>query len=155
MIYYLKVTWNSDQQTYYLNHLDKWFFYIFHHFQERQILQKYLLAKKYAYKWSSKEIAYKSKCQGPEVLKLFSCSTQLSTNFILLINFKMPTIVGILTFISMINTTSERFKVRHFFICRYFSFYEQLKVCAPLSCAWKKFHNLGAWRPQTSMQKWQ
>ena len=43
---------------------------------------------------------------GPEVIKLFSYSTQLSTKFILLINVKMPTIVGILTFISMINTTS-------------------------------------------------
>ena len=30
--------------------------------------------------------------------------------FILPINVKMPTIVGILTFISRINTTSERFK---------------------------------------------
>ena len=38
----------------------------------------------------------------PEVIKLFSCSTQLSTKFILLINVK----VGILTFISTINTTS-------------------------------------------------
>ena len=36
--------------------------------------------------------------------KLFSCSTQLSMKFILLINVKMQTIVGILTFISMINT---------------------------------------------------
>ena len=40
----------------------------------------------------------------PEVIKLFSCSTQLSTKFILLINIKMPTRVGLLTFISMINT---------------------------------------------------
>ena len=64
---------------------------------------------------------------GPEVIKLFSCSTQLSMNFqwlittkmlknrsnvcftthmfvfILLINVKMPTLVGILTFISKIN----------------------------------------------------
>ena len=40
---------------------------------------------------------------GLEVLKLSSCSTQLSTKFILLINVKMPTIVSILTFISMIN----------------------------------------------------
>ena len=38
----------------------------------------------------------------------------------------MPTIFGILTFISMINTTSERLKARNFFICGYFSFYEQL-----------------------------
>ena len=47
---------------------------------------------------------------GPEVIKLFSYSTQLSTKFILLINVKIPTIVGILIFISMINTTSERLK---------------------------------------------
>ena len=46
---------------------------------------------------------------GPEVIKKISCSTQLSTKFILLINVKMPTIVGILTFISKINTTSESF----------------------------------------------
>ena len=49
------------------------------------------------------------------------------------INVKMPTIVGILTFISMINTTSERLKARSFFICRYFSAYEQLKFRAQLS----------------------
>ena len=30
--------------------------------------------------------------------------------------------VGILTNISMINTTSERLKARNFFICQYFSF---------------------------------
>ena len=41
---------------------------------------------------------------GPEVIKLFPCSTQLSMKFILLINVKMPTIVGILTFMSLINT---------------------------------------------------
>ena len=40
---------------------------------------------------------------GTEVMKLVPCSTQLSTKFILLINVKMPKIVGILTFISMIN----------------------------------------------------
>ena len=50
---------------------------------------------------------------GPEVIKFFSCSTQRSTKFILLINVKMPTIVGILTFISMINLTSERLKARN------------------------------------------
>ena len=41
---------------------------------------------------------------SPEVIKLFSCSTQLSTKFILLINVQMPTNVGILTLISMMNT---------------------------------------------------
>ena len=68
-----------------------------------------------------------------EVIKLFSSSTQLRTKLILLINVKMPTIVGILTFISMINTTSERLKARNFFICRYFSFDKQLKFRAQLS----------------------
>ena len=31
---------------------------------------------------------------GPEVIKLFSCSAQLILKFILLLNVKMPTIVG-------------------------------------------------------------
>ena len=37
---------------------------------------------------------------GPEVINIFSCSTQLDMKFFLLINVKMPTIVGILTFMS-------------------------------------------------------
>ena len=41
---------------------------------------------------------------GPEAIKLFSCSAQLSINFFLLINVKMPTIVGILTFMSRKNS---------------------------------------------------
>ena len=43
---------------------------------------------------------------GPKVIKLFSCSTQLSMNFFLLINVKMPAIiiVGILTFMSRKNS---------------------------------------------------
>ena len=73
------------------------------------------------------------KPHSPEVIKLFSCSPQLSTKFILLINVKMSTIVGILTFISMINATSERLKARNFFIFRYFNFYEQLKLHAQSS----------------------
>ena len=36
--------------------------------------------------------------------------TQLNMKFILLINVKMPTIDGILTFISSINTASESLK---------------------------------------------
>ena len=72
---------------------------------------------------------------GPEVIKLFPCSTQLNMKFIFLINVKMPIIVGILTFISMINTTSEILEARTFFICQYFSFYEQLKFRAQWSCA--------------------
>ena len=40
---------------------------------------------------------------GLEVIKRFSCSAQFRLKFTLLINVKMPTIVGILTFISRIN----------------------------------------------------
>ena len=48
--------------------------------------------------------------------------------FFMLINVKRH-----FTFISMINTPSERLKAINFFICRYFSFYEQLKIRAQLS----------------------
>ena len=41
---------------------------------------------------------------GSEVIKPFSCSTQVSMKFFLLINVKMPTIVGILTFMSGNNS---------------------------------------------------
>ena len=36
----------------------------------------------------------------PKVIKKFSCSTQLSMKYFLLINIKMPKIIGILTFMS-------------------------------------------------------
>ena len=84
------------------------------------------------------------KIAGLQVIKLFSCSTQPSTKFILLINVKMPTIIGILTFISLINTTPERLKARNFFICWYFSFYQHLKIHDQLSRAQNKVDNLRA-----------
>ena len=74
----------------------------------------------------------------PSLKKRFSYSNQLSTKFILLINVKMPTIASNYTCISMINTTSGRFKAIHFFIRRDFSLYEQLKFRAQLSLLWKK-----------------
>ena len=46
----------------------------------------------------------KKQRSGPEVIKLFSYSTQLSMEFFQLINAKMPTIVGILTFMSGKNS---------------------------------------------------
>ena len=58
----------------------------------------------------------------PRGYKNVPCSNQLSTKFIMLINVKIPTVVGILTFVSMINATYERLKARNFFICRVFSF---------------------------------
>ena len=62
----------------------------------------------------------------------------------MLINVKMSTIVGILTFISMINKTFESLKARKVYIFQYFSFYVQLKFHAQLSWAWKKFYNFRA-----------
>ena len=59
-------------------------------------------------------------------IKLFSCSTQLCTKFILLI------IVDILTFISMINTPSESLKVRKINSFQYLGFYEQFNFRAQL-----------------------
>ena len=50
-------------------------------------------------------------------------------------NVKMPTIVGILTFISKINTTPESFKARITFTFHHFTFNEQLKFCPQLSSA--------------------
>ena len=41
---------------------------------------------------------------GPEVIKLLICSTQLSMKFFLLINVKIPTIVGILTLMNGKNS---------------------------------------------------
>ena len=62
-----------------------------------------------------------------EVTKLIPCSTQLNTKFILLINVKMLTsVVGILTFISMIKT-SERLKAKTSSFVSILVFYEQLK----------------------------
>ena len=62
---------------------------------------------------------------GPEVIKLLSCSTQLNIKFIMLINVKMPTNIGILMFVSMINKTSESLNARKVFIFQYFCYYGQ------------------------------
>ena len=70
---------------------------------------------------------------GPEVIKLFSCSAQLRLKFILLINVKMPTIVGILTFISRINYRLWCSKPLISIYLGYFSIYEDLKFQAQLS----------------------
>ena len=59
--------------------------------------------------------------------------------FIMLIKVKIPTIVGILTFIIMINTSSEDLKERKIIIFQHFSLHEQLKFQAQLSLAWKQF----------------
>ena len=55
------------------------------------------------------------------------CPTQLRVKFIMYINVKMSTIVGILTFIGIINTTSVSLKASNIFILQHFSFHEQLE----------------------------
>ena len=70
---------------------------------------------------------------GPEVINISSCSAELSTQISMLINVKMPAIVGILTFISMINTTSESLKARKVIIFQHFNFCDRLKFNAQLS----------------------
>ena len=64
--------------------------------------------------------------------------------FILFITVKMPTIVGILTFISMINTSLDSLRARKVIIFKHFCLYEQLKFYAQLSQACKKCYNLEA-----------
>ena len=50
------------------------------------------------------------------VIKLFSCSPQLSMKFFLLINVKMPTIVGILTFMSGENSILDYLSLKNEFL---------------------------------------
>ena len=54
-------------------------------------------------------------------------------NFTMHINVKIPTSVGILTSISMINTSSEVLKARKIGGLYYFSVYDQLNVHAQFS----------------------
>ena len=60
-----------------------------------------------------------------------NCLTKQSMYFIMLINVKMSTIVGILTFISMINTISESLKRKSLFSS--ILVFEQLKFQSQLS----------------------
>ena len=69
----------------------------------------------------------------PEVIKLFSCSTQLSIIFFLLINVKMPTIVGILRFMSRKNSILSLSEPAKCWISWYFHTYKHLKFHAQLS----------------------
>ena len=66
-------------------------------------------------------------------------------NFFLLINVKMPTIVGILTFMSRKNSLLHLSEPDKSWISWYFYTYEHLKFHAQLSWAQKKFYNLRPW----------
>ena len=75
---------------------------------------------------------------GPEIIKLFSCSTQLNMKFFLLINVTMPTTVGILTFMSgknIILGLSEPKKKMNFLINLYLCVF---KISCSLEFSMKK-----------------
>ena len=57
--------------------------------------------------------------------------------FIILINVKIPTIVGILTFISMVNATSESLKVRKSLFSAD-SFYSAVEISCSVEFSIKK-----------------
>ena len=65
-----------------------------------------LVSSSLAHGTSEKQRKPSSACEssGPEVIKLFSCSIQLSMKFFPLLNVKIPTFVGILTCMSGKNS---------------------------------------------------
>ena len=65
--------------------------------------------------------------------------------FSLLINVKMPTSFGILTFMSRKNSNLGVYEPEQCCISWYFYIYEHIKFHAQLSWAWRKFINLGPW----------
>ena len=111
----LNVPWDYEQLLILLKHI---FNAIAYAIKDIQIC-KILLVTRSSYRSSNRFVGkrcsfsrihvkgvekYRIKQPGPEVIKLFSCSTQLSIKFFLLINVKMPTIVGILRFMSRKNS---------------------------------------------------
>ena len=88
-------------------------------------------------------ILWEAIISGPEVIKLFSCSTQLSTKFQLLIETKLPTNKEVYCFKSLRCCIYHAYKCLNANNCWHFNIYEQDKFCAQLSWAWKKFYNLG------------
>ena len=79
---------------------------------------------------------------GPEFINLFSCSTQLSMKFVLLINLKILAIFFKLLLCS--TKLSKLSLVDHEKSFKFWYFYDQVKVHAQLSWAWKMSYNLGA-----------
>ena len=70
--------------------------------------------------------------------------------FFLLINIKMPTIIGILTFMSRKSSIVGLSEPEKCLISWYFHTYKHLKFHAQLIWARKKFYNLEAWKQTQS-----
>ena len=60
-----------------------------------------------------------------KIIQLFSCSPKWSMKFIMLNNVKMPTIVGTLTLMSMINIISVSLKAKK---CLFFGIFSFMSV---------------------------
>ena len=80
---------------------------------------------------------------GPEVIKLFPCSTQLSTKFQLLKKQKYRQMKKCLAL-----SLSD---VVFIMLTNVLTLISRIKFCTQLSRAWKTFYNLGAWIKQTSV----
>ena len=82
---------------------------------------------------------------GPEVIKRFSYSAQVSMKFVLLLNLKLLTIVNsfLLNIDKHENVFANKYKSANY--CWNFHIYLQRKFHAQLSWSWTKFYNLGAW----------
>ena len=102
---------------------------------ENSVHSDHLLLQKLVFCSTFEFIISSNNRSGLGVIKLFSSSTQLSTKFILLIN-------GILTFISMINTRSERLKASKLLVVGILVFMSSWNFRAQLSWAWNKFYIL-------------
>ena len=75
---------------------------------------------------------------GPEVRKLFSCSTQLSMKFVLFINLKILTKVLNFFHAQLSWASSAELSMKKVLFFWYFYLYDQVKFHAQLSWAWKK-----------------
>ena len=80
----------------------------------------------------------------PQGYKTFFVLNSTEHEIFLFINVKMPTIVGILTFMSGKNSIPDISETKKSHMSWYFYTYVHLKFHAQLSWVWKKFYNLGA-----------
>ena len=91
------------------------------------------------------------RCSGPEVIKPFSCSTQLYMKLKLLIKTKIQTNEEVNCFKSLRCCIYPANKCKNANNCWHFNSYEQDTFRAQLSWAWINFYNLGG-RPCTYEQ---
>ena len=80
----------------------------------------------------------------PKVINLFSCSTQLSMKFVLLINLKLLSIPNSVLPNIAEHETFSAYKYENANYCWHFHIYKQSKISCSPELSMKKFCNLGA-----------